>query len=77
MNNLQCQPVECDNVNCHTNASNVRYWMDQYFVKSKEYADEIKKTISKDGTICNLNREVQKLQKELNELRANETKPSV
>ena len=70
ISNLACQPVECENANCHTNASNVRYWSDEYFRKCNDWVIEVKKGEMKDRTIWNLNREVEKLLNDLKAVRA-------
>lgn len=70
ISNLACQPVDCENANCHTNASNVRHWSDAYFRKCNEWATEVEKGHMRDRTVYNLNKEVEKLQKDLQDVRA-------
>jgi hypothetical protein len=67
--NTDCQQVACENVNCHINAANVRYWKDAYLNKSNEYGTEYQNNCMKSSTIWNLNREVEKLHKDLKSVR--------
>ena len=59
------RPVDCDNENCHLNANNVRYWMDAYSDMCGQHAREVENRINRDIRIMDLNREIQKLQKDL------------